>query len=602
MVKVLHLFVFLFLLLAGLPSAQSQSIERRLKQAYKQSTKGKWDKALENLQAVFTEDSLQFDALLLKGDILLRSEQWADAYRTALQLSSYYPDSLASWLLLGEVQTALDSFPQAEQAYLQAYRLAPEAPELHLNLGILYTQAGLAEAAETHFDYAYQALPATSPLRQEVLFHLGMLCFEKQEEERALGYFNQIINEAPDFHLAYVGKAYCQYTQKRYKEALQLLAWVEKKAPHLLNKEDYVLWAKNLYGLKQRNKAIQVLRLLPEPLPIEGYQLLARMLYEHKAYEQALDYLQKAISAAQTPEELGSLFHDRALVYLALQQPQKALVDYSEALYLWYPVVRLETQNKHQGVLQPCLYDAGKLLNQHFSKDTLEHIRRQQWHELALTLLYEGEAKEAENICRQLIAYDSADALAWQYQGTALLLQNYTEEAEKALLNALEFRTADSVLVYELLAEAALAQEKLSKAHQYITLAIGAAPANADALHFKGYLYSLQEDYLSAHEWACRALKFAPQNSDIRKDAMQWALHAGLCAEAQFHAGILLKTEVYAIEAWLTKAHCALEQGNLKQAEDFYENAAALANDKPEVRRFYRKLQEAQKAASTPAP
>lgn len=602
MVKVLHLFVLFFLFLAGLPSAQSQSIERRLKQAYKQSTKGKWNKALEKLQAAFAEDSLHFDALLLKGDILLRSEQWADAYRTALQLSCHYPDSLASWLLLGEVQTALDSFPQAEQAYLQAYRLAPEAPELHLNLGILYAQAGLAEAAETHFDYAYQALPGTSPLRQEVLFHLGMLCLEKQEEERALGYFNQIINEAPGFYFAYVGKAYCQYRRKRYKEALQLLAWVEKKAPHLLNKEDYVLWAKNLYSLKQRNKAIQVLQLLPEPLPIEGYQLLARMLYENKAYEQALDYLQKAISAAQTPQMLGSLFHDRALVYLALQQPQKALADYSEALYLWYPVVRLETQNKHQGVLQACLYDAGKLLSQHFSKDTLEHIRRQQWHELALTLLYEGEAKEAENICKQLIAHDSADALAWQYQGTALLLQNHTEEAEKALLNALKFRTADSVLVYELLAEAALAQEKISKAHQYIALAIGAAPANADALHFKGYLYSLQEDYLSAHEWACRALKFAPKNSDIRKDAMQWALRAGLCAEAQLHAGILLKTEVYAIEAWLTKAHCALAQGNLKQAEDFYRSAAALANDKPEVRRFYRKLQEAQEAAPTPAP
>jgi len=596
--KKVSLFVFFWLFLYPALSVFAQPTERLLHKAYIYSVKGKWEKAFKKLNTILTDDSLHFDALLLQGDMLLRTNRLQEAYATGRLLSQHYPDSLASWLFLAEVQTALDSLPQAEQALFQAYRLQAESPEVHMQLGILYAQAGIDSAAIKHLDYAYEALPAASALRQEVLFHLGMLALEQDKVEQALGYFNQTIQEAPHFYLAYVGKAYCQYLRGRPQESLQLLSKVEQKAPYLLTQKDYVLWAKSLYSLKQRNKAIKVLRLLPEPLPPEGYQLLARMLYESKNYEEALAYLQKAIPLAQTPQTLGSLFHDQALIYLALKEPNKALNSYSEALYLWYPIAQKEKQKEHQGVLQTCLYDAGKLLTHYFSADTLEQIRREQWHELALTLLYEGKAQEAEKVCQQLIALSPDDGLAYQYQGMALLLQNRASAAEKALFNALQSRGADSALVYELLAECAIAQEDIAKALHYIDLSLKIAPHEPDALHLKAYIYSLKQDYTTACQWANLALQYAPHEQEIRKDAMRWATAANICEQAQEHASLLLETQVYALEAWVCKAHCALIAGNITQAEGYYQNAAAIDKNHPEVKSLHQALQESKEKAT----
>lgn len=584
-------FCLLLFLAIYLP-ASAQSTERLLRQAYTYSAKGKWRKAFKKTHAILSKDSLHFDALLLRGDLLLRTNRLSEAYASGRQLTAHYPDSLASWLFFGEVQMSLDSLPQAEQALLRAYTIAPESAELHLQLGILYAQAGIDSTAITHLDYAYEALPESSPLRPEVLFHLGMSALEQNQKEEALGYFNQALQEAPHFYLAYIGKAYCQYLRGKYRESLQLLSLVEKKAPYLLTKEDYVLWAKNLYGLKHRNAAMKVLRLLPEPMPAEGYQLLARMLYESKEYKEALGYLQKAVPLARSSQALSSLFHDQALIYLALQQPREALDSYSRAIYLWYPITQQEKKKEHLGVLQTCLYDADKLLNHHFSKDTLEHIRREQWHELALTLLYEGDAQEAEKVCRQLITRTPTDALAYQYLGMSLLLQNQITKAEDALLKALELSITDSSFVYDLLAEAAIAREALFDAHRYVDQSLKIAPTNPDALHLKGYIHSLAKNYEAAYEWAGRALQYAPEDEDIIKDAMQWAQAAGLCKQALLHANNLINKQVHTIEAWLCKGHCALETGDITQAEYCYQNAAAINKSHPGVPLLHQAIQK----------
>ena len=103
--------------------------------------------------------------------------------KTAIDnLIANYPESARAHQALAENYYALRQMPQAEKEYLEALRLRPDLPDLHLELGQVYANSAQWPKAEAEF----RAETKLQPGKAEAAYRLGTALLQEGKAGEAL--------------------------------------------------------------------------------------------------------------------------------------------------------------------------------------------------------------------------------------------------------------------------------------------------------------------------------------------------------------------------------------------------------------------------------
>src|SRR3984893_8022230 len=137
---------------------------------------GQLPQAVENLQAALVQHPNDPDLLYYLGRASgLLSKQAIDTLQGA------YPDSARAHQALAENYYVLRQMPQAEKEFLEALRLRPADPELHLELGLVYAGSAQWPKAEEQFRTQTKLQPGNA----EGAYRLGAALLQQGKASEA---------------------------------------------------------------------------------------------------------------------------------------------------------------------------------------------------------------------------------------------------------------------------------------------------------------------------------------------------------------------------------------------------------------------------------
>jgi tetratricopeptide (TPR) repeat protein len=137
---------------------------------------GEFQPAVQNLQAAIAKHPNDPDLLYYLGRASgLLSKQAIDS------LLADYPDSARAHQALAENYFVLRQMPQAEKEFLEALRLRPNTPELHLELGLVYAGSSQWPKAEEQFRAQSQMQPGNA----EAAYRLGSALLQQGKAREA---------------------------------------------------------------------------------------------------------------------------------------------------------------------------------------------------------------------------------------------------------------------------------------------------------------------------------------------------------------------------------------------------------------------------------
>jgi tetratricopeptide (TPR) repeat protein len=135
-----------------------------------------------------------------------RAQQLLDGGRTSQavtllqQVVRDYPNSTTCWLMLGRALVHQQDWLAAEQALTRAFELAPDNPEIHVQMGVaLYCQWN--PRAAVHFRKAIELQPDCAT----AYYNLGLWLVRIHDDAAASEAFRQAIRIQPNLSEAYLG-------------------------------------------------------------------------------------------------------------------------------------------------------------------------------------------------------------------------------------------------------------------------------------------------------------------------------------------------------------------------------------------------------------
>jgi tetratricopeptide (TPR) repeat protein len=134
------------------------------------------------------------------------------------QMVSDYPDSATCWLMLGRALVHQQNWPAAEQALNKALELAPDNPEIHVQMGVALYYQWNPRAAD-HFRKAIQIQPDCAP----AYYNLGLWLVRIHDRAGAIDAFRRAIRTQPNLTDAYLGLGSQLALQGHIAEAVQHL-------------------------------------------------------------------------------------------------------------------------------------------------------------------------------------------------------------------------------------------------------------------------------------------------------------------------------------------------------------------------------------------
>lgn len=138
---------------------------------------GQLPKAMANLQAALAKRANDPDLLYYLGRASgLLSKQSIDT------LMASYPESARAHQAMAENYYVLRQMPQAETEFLEAIRLRPDIPKIHLELGLVYAGSSAWSKAEE----AFRAETNLQPGNAEAAYRLGNALLQQGKSREAL--------------------------------------------------------------------------------------------------------------------------------------------------------------------------------------------------------------------------------------------------------------------------------------------------------------------------------------------------------------------------------------------------------------------------------
>jgi tetratricopeptide (TPR) repeat protein len=142
------------------------------------------------------------------------------------RMADDYPDSATSWLMLGRALVHEQNWVAAEQALNRALQLAPDNPEIHVQMGVaLYCQWN--PRATAHFRKAIELQPNCAP----AYYNLGLWLLRIHDTVGAMDAFRQAIRIQPNLTDAYLGLGSQLALQGQVAEAVRHLQYAVQLNP-----------------------------------------------------------------------------------------------------------------------------------------------------------------------------------------------------------------------------------------------------------------------------------------------------------------------------------------------------------------------------------
>lgn len=149
-------------------------------------------------------------------------ERASAAARKALEIDPNMAEALTS---LGAVQFRYYwNWVEAEKSFKRAIELKPDSPSPHYWYSLLLGTIGKQSEAVAESERA----KSLDPLTPLYITNLGRAYYRARDYDKAIDYFERILNETPDNTSASYVLAYAYFQKSRYPEAIQILEKLSK--------------------------------------------------------------------------------------------------------------------------------------------------------------------------------------------------------------------------------------------------------------------------------------------------------------------------------------------------------------------------------------
>lgn len=247
--------------------------------------------AAELLEAILRDEPSNAQAHYQLGRIAYEEERWADAVARFKNVVLFNPNFEQAHYDLAAAQIASGSAEDAVVVLDQARVKFASNFVLEYLLGVAHNREKNYAEAVQHYTAAEVIASATDTnrLNQGFYFQLGAALERHGDREQAARYFEKCLELAPDFH-----------------EAMNYLGY---------------MWAEQGENL-ERARDLIARALAAEPNNDAYLDSMAWVLYKLNQPREALNYMLKAVAAAEEPD--ATLFDHLGDIYAALNEPEQA--------------------------------------------------------------------------------------------------------------------------------------------------------------------------------------------------------------------------------------------------------------------------------------
>jgi len=138
-----------------------------------------------------------------------------EAIDLLIALTRDIPQSLAVWNNLGNAQSDMGCFDDAEKSYSKALTIDPTFADARVNLGLMWATLGRHGDAESAFAETLRHNPSNVSAR----LNLGGLALRAGDKQTALDHFTQVLRQVPNHGGALYNQGCVLAQLGRYKEA-----------------------------------------------------------------------------------------------------------------------------------------------------------------------------------------------------------------------------------------------------------------------------------------------------------------------------------------------------------------------------------------------
>ncbi|MGH9867507.1 MAG: tetratricopeptide repeat protein [Candidatus Polarisedimenticolia bacterium] len=285
----------MFLCLIPAWPSYSQDVEERLREARRQMSMQRLDKAMREVDKVLEADPGQIDALLLKGEIALRLGDLDAALASWTDASRLQPGNVDLMMMIGDLLIRKpDRLDDALAVFGRILEGDPANVRIMVSKGSIHERRGQWQEAAA----LYRSALAVDPNYVRARSNLGAVLFKMGRYEEAGVELQKAIELSPHDLRSLVFSGLAQNHLGRYESALTQLKEAVRVDPHSAN---------HLIGVKE----------------------------QHAQFLLLAEKFQKAWEAA--PREAGRSY-DLAVIHYYAQDYEAAWRELTRAEKLRYPV------------------------------------------------------------------------------------------------------------------------------------------------------------------------------------------------------------------------------------------------------------------------
>jgi tetratricopeptide (TPR) repeat protein len=398
---------------------------------------------VEYRQAIELEPG-RAEAYVWLAQMLADKGQLDEAIEVCNQMARQPELAYEAQISIGNLQAARQQYAEAEAAYRQAIDISPKRIDAYLQLASLCQQQDKLDEAEQLLRQAVQ----NDSTNAEAYYNLGMIYEHQEVFDRALESYKKATELAPKYGDAYRARGRIYANLKDTKGLDQMARDILEVGRDDIEKYDvYLLVAETYYTAGLYEQAIDYLNnaVTVDPERIDAHDALGLTYEAQQRWAEARNEYEKI--GQLSPESQTDVHIKLARLFLAEDKPGEALGEFRKValpapdvsdprlLLLTSGYLDVASGYRKLGKTEAMMGVCGEIVSlvqesQTADPDLLRHE--------GLAYLMRGEYKEASRVFRGVLKSNPADIKARLYLALSLAAQGEPDEAQSQLMQAIE--------------------------------------------------------------------------------------------------------------------------------------------------------------------